>query len=78
MRHLVLPLVGLSALLSACAGEPRVVNATPPGVSYRFAGDNASEANLRADRYCAQYGKRARLQGVTRGATENIAAYECS
>jgi hypothetical protein len=76
MRHLILPLLAVVAL-GACASEPRVVNATPPGVSYRFAGDNVAEANLKADRYCAQYGKRARLSNVQRGASDNIAVYEC-
>jgi uncharacterized lipoprotein YajG len=76
--HQVLSLVVAAALIAGCAGEPRVVNATPPGVSFRYSGDNATDANIRADRYCAQYGKRARLAGVQRGASENIAAYECS
>jgi hypothetical protein len=76
MKNLVLSVLAAAALVG-CASEPRVVNATPPGISYRFAGDNVAEANLRADRYCAQYGKRARLANVQRGATENIAVYEC-
>jgi hypothetical protein len=66
------------AVLGACSSEPRVASATPPGVSYRFTGDNMSEANLRANRYCAQYGKRAVLEDVTRGSTDNVAAYQCS
>jgi uncharacterized lipoprotein YajG len=76
MRYLILPVLAAVAL-AGCASEPRVVNSTPPGVSYRFSGDNVAEANARADRYCAQYGKRAQLQGVTRGASDNIAAYQC-
>lgn len=76
MRYLLLSVLG-ATILAGCATEPRVVNSTPPGVSYRFSGDNVAEANQRADRYCAQYGKRAQLQRVTRGAAENIAVYEC-
>lgn len=76
MKHFVLPFLAAAAL-AGCATEPRVVNATPPGISYRFAGENVGEANLKAERYCAQYGKRARLQAVQRGVSENIAVYEC-
>jgi uncharacterized protein YceK len=76
MRRLVLPFL-VAAMLAGCSSEPRVASSTPPGVSYRFTGDDVAEANRRADRYCAQYGKRAQLQGVTRGATDNIAAYQC-
>jgi uncharacterized lipoprotein YajG len=73
----VLLLFAASATLAACAGEPRVINATPPGVSYRFQGENVAEATSRADRYCQQYGKRARLQSVNQSVTDNIAVYEC-
>lgn len=76
MRYLLLTVLG-AMMLVGCASEPRVVDSAPPGVSYRFSGDNVAEANRRADRYCAQYGKRAQLQSVTRGAAENIAVYEC-
>lgn len=76
MRYLLLTVFG-AMMLAGCAGEPRVVDSVPPGVSYRFSGDNVAEANRRADRYCAQYGKRAQLQSVTRGAVDNIAQYEC-
>jgi hypothetical protein len=75
MRYLVLPFV--AAVLAGCASEPRVVNSTPPGVSYRFSGDNVASANQQANRYCAQYGKRAMLQNVTRGTSDNIAVYQC-
>jgi hypothetical protein len=76
MKHLVVPVLAGIALIG-CASEPQVLNATPPGVSYRFEGDNVAEANLKADRYCAQYGKRARLQAVQRAAGDKIAVYEC-
>jgi uncharacterized lipoprotein YajG len=77
MKRLIVPILA-AAGLAACASEPQVVNSAPPGVSYRFSGDNVAEANLRADRYCAQYGRRAALQAVNRGASDNIAVYECN
>jgi hypothetical protein len=65
-----------AALLSACAGESRPAGATPP-VSYRFAGDDVSAANARADRYCHQFGKRARLDAVKSAGADNVASYRC-
>jgi hypothetical protein len=76
MRYLLIPVLAAAALMG-CAQEPRVANETPPGVSYRFSGDNVAEANVRADRYCAQYGKRAQLESVKRGSPDNIAVYQC-
>ena len=75
MKHLVL-IFAAASLLVGCAG-PSVVNATPPGVSYRVNNNNINEASMRADRYCAQYGQRARLAGVNRGSYESVAVYEC-
>jgi hypothetical protein len=76
--RMVLPVLALAGLVAACANEPRVVNSTPPGISYRFQGDNISDANARADRYCQQYGMRARLQTVNRSGVDSIAVYQCS
>jgi hypothetical protein len=74
----VLPLLAAVAALAACASEePRAIATKPPGVSYRFSGENVAEATARADRYCQQYGARARLQTVNRTTTDNIAVYEC-
>jgi hypothetical protein len=73
----MLPLVALAGAVAACTG-PDVVDSTPPGITLRVDRDNASEANARADRYCQQYGKRARLQSVrpTTG-SDSVAQYEC-
>lgn len=76
MRYAFFSILAAVAL-AGCASEPKVVNSTPPGVSYRFSGEDVADANMRADRYCAQYGKRAQLQSVKRGASDNIAVYQC-
>jgi uncharacterized lipoprotein YajG len=77
MGRVVLLLVAAGAL-AACSHRPNVVNAAPPGISYRFEGDNIADANQRAEQYCQQYGKRARLQTVNRSGSDNIAVYDCS
>ena len=77
MVRLFLAVSGVLSLF-ACMTEPRISNPAPPGVSYRFTGDDIGNSNVRADRYCAQFGKRAHLSSVRRGGAENIANYECS
>ncbi len=77
MGRVVLLLLAAGAL-AACSRQPNIVNAAPPGISYRFQGDNIADANQRADQYCQQYGKRARLQTVNRSGSDNIAVYDCS
>lgn len=63
--------------LAACSHDPSVVNPAPPGISYRFQGDDVASANQRADQYCQQYGKQAKLQTVNHSGSDNIAVYEC-
>ena len=75
MGRAVLLLVIASGLVACTA--PRVVNSAPPGISYRFEGDNIASANERADSYCQQYGKRARLQGINHSGSDSIAVYDC-
>jgi hypothetical protein len=65
-----------ASVLTSCAGPSHSVG-IPPTVSYRFSGDDISAADARADRYCHQFGKRARLDAVTRADEENAASYRC-
>jgi hypothetical protein len=77
MGRLLLLLASAGAL-GACGHEPRVISSAPPGISYRFEGDNIGSANQRADQYCQQYGKRAQLQTINRSGSDNIAVYDCT
>jgi len=75
MRFVFLLLV--AGALVGCSG-PEVVNSTPPGITLRVDRNDTAEANARADRYCQQYGKRARLQNVQpTTSTESVAQYQC-
>jgi hypothetical protein len=69
-------LLALCIGLAACAG-PTEVASTPPGISYRVAGDNIADANLRADTYCQRYNRRAVLDGINQSGSDRIAAYSC-
>ncbi len=64
--------------VAACSGQPHIVNSPPPGISYRFQGDDIAEANQRAEKYCQDYSKHAKLQTVNHGGNDNIAIYECN
>jgi hypothetical protein len=76
MRFLI-PMLVVAAGIAACTG-PEVVNAAPPGITLRIDRSNTAEANARADRYCQQYGKRARLQNVQpTNSAESVAEYQC-
>ncbi len=75
----ILLLLAAAGALAACSHEPpSSAGAAPPGVSYRYEGDNIASANERADQYCQQYGKHARLQSVNHTGNDNIAVYACS
>jgi hypothetical protein len=73
----VLLLVVLAGGLAACSHNPSIVNPAPPGISYRYQGDDVASANERADQYCQQYGKHSDLQTVNHSGNDNIAVYEC-
>lgn len=75
MRSLVI-IMALSSALVACTGPTEVASA-PPGVSYRVNGSDVSDANLRADRYCQQYARRAVLDGLSQSGGGQIANYSC-
>lgn len=70
--------IAVAAALAGCVpSQPAVVNAAPPTVSLRFTGDTSSQVAPKADQYCAQYGKRAQLQGVVAGSPESVANFRC-
>lgn len=73
-------LFAATAAVAACATQepPRIVGNPPPGISYRFQGDDIAATNQRADRYCQQYGRHARLQTVQHSGSDNIAVYDCA
>jgi hypothetical protein len=70
-------LVLVAGALAACSSQPHAVSQAPPGVSYRFQGDDIASANQRANQYCQQYGKQSRLQAVNQSGSDNIAVYDC-
>ncbi len=73
-----LPLLAGVALLTACAPESRPVTQSAPSVSYRINGNDVSQANANASRYCQQYGSAARLQGIQPSSSGNVAVFTCA
>ncbi len=78
MYRLALVVVLSAASLGCASNHPQLTGQAPPGISYRFSGGDISDANHRASQYCAQYKKRAELQGVQKSGNDNIAVFECN
>ena len=68
----------LLAGLAACAGRPQIVGAPPPGIAYRLDDGSSDAFDQRAEQYCQQYGKHARLQSIDRSGDAPLAEYSCS
>ncbi len=56
MRATMTLLLALGSLAGCAYQQTREVSATPPTVSYQVFGNDISQANAQADRYCQQYG----------------------
>ncbi|HZB92953.1 MAG TPA: hypothetical protein VE397_16010 [Stellaceae bacterium] len=75
----MLLVLAATGLLAACAGmHHATVSAPPPGISYRVEGDDIGPANQRAESYCQQYGKHAKLQTIDRSGDAKLAVYACT
>lgn len=77
MRRLALALALLGGLAGCAGGTPHIVGAPPPGVSYRFEGNDVAAASRRAQQYCERYGRTAHLQAVNRAGEDNVGVFEC-
>ena len=75
----IVTLAGLAAagLLAGCADTATQVSSTAPTVSYRVVGNDLSQANADAGRYCARYNMGAQLTGVQPSGNGSIAYYSC-
>jgi hypothetical protein len=70
--------ITMLALAGCSFGEPKVkiVNPPAPGIAYRF-GNSIAEVKGKAQRYCGQWHKEARLDTVKPAGTERIARFDC-
>jgi hypothetical protein len=70
-----------AAMLAGCSllpGQtPKVTNAPPPGISYRYRGSLA-DARSKAESYCGQWNKQATLDRTKSVGTDHIAVFSCS
>ena len=73
----ILLVLAAAGLLAACSSQSHAISQAPPGISYRFQGDDIASTNQRANQYCQQYGRQARLQTVNHSGSDNIAVYDC-
>jgi hypothetical protein len=78
MRATMTLLVVVGSLAGCAYQQPREVNSTPPTVSYQVNGNDISQANAQADRYCQQYGMFSNLQSLQPNGSQSLASYSCS
>lgn len=81
MRRAIILLASLAALGGCSEADHNRVSSTPPApptVSYRVAGNDISQANVSAARYCQRYGTGAQYQGMQASPSGNIAVYNCT
>jgi hypothetical protein len=78
MRAAALPLIAALGILAGCANHSQPVSSSAPSVSYRIPGNDVTQANADAARYCQQYGAGSELQSIRRSASGNIAVYSCA
>jgi hypothetical protein len=77
MRATMTLLIIVGSLGGCAYQQPREVNSTPPTVSYQVSGNDISQANAQADRYCQQYGMFANLQSLQPNGSQSLATYSC-
>jgi len=71
--------------LAACTGSrdvsssppPTASHKPPPTVSYKITGNNVSQANVKAEKYCARFGRSALFQGLQPAPSGKVAVYSC-
>jgi hypothetical protein len=67
--------------LGACSlfekKEPKIVNPPPPGISFRFH-ENVQEVLPKAESYCAQWQKKAKLSKTMPQGSDNVAQFDCT
>jgi hypothetical protein len=74
--RIVLTLVASCITVAACTGS-RNVSSPPPTVSYKVTGNNVSRANVKAQNYCAHYGRSALLKEIQPVPSGKVAVYSC-
>lgn len=78
MRAAAVPLLAAIGVVAACADNSRPVSQSAPTVSYRIPGNDVSQANANAARYCQQYGAGPQLQSIQGSPSGNVAVYSCA
>ena len=73
-----LPLLAAIGVLAGCASDSQPVSQSAPSVSYRIPGNDVSQANANAARYCQQYNAGPQLQSVQQSPSGNVAVYTCA
>jgi hypothetical protein len=76
MRTL-LPVLAASVVLAGCSQAPQQIKSSPPTVTYQVTGNDVSEANAKAQNFCARYNTHALFEGVQATSWGKVAVYRC-
>lgn len=69
-------------MLAACSlpsgvGTTKIDNPAPPGIAYRYHGSLA-DARRKAESYCREWGKAAKLDQTVPSGADHIASFACT
>ena len=76
MRTLLLVLAAC-VVLAACSQAPQQIKSSPPTVTHKVTGNDVSEANAKAQNFCARYNTHALFEGVQATSWGKVAVYRC-
>jgi hypothetical protein len=77
MMRTLLPVLAACVVLAGCSEAPPQIKSSPPTITYQVTGNDVSEANAKAQNFCAQYNTRALFEGVQATSWGKVAAYRC-
>ena len=71
-----LPLLA-ACVLAGCSQAPPQIKSSAPTVTYQVTGNDVSEANAKAQNFCARYNTHALFEGVQATSWGKVAVYRC-
>jgi fructoselysine-6-P-deglycase FrlB-like protein len=75
--RVLLSICALGMLTGCTAFGPQEVDADRPTVTYRYQRGDADQAEDKAERFCENYGLRARVVDTDREGNEYVSRFEC-
>ena len=77
MIRTLLHVLAACVVLAGCSEESQQIKSSPPTVTYEVTGNDVSEANAKAQNFCARYNTPALFEGVQAKSWGKVAVYRC-